>query len=220
MAPCPLWSECGAPSAVRRQGVSVDHGLSETVLSRSCREAGVGLSRVELFAAIRRDRRLDAGLSQRALAEKYGVHRRTVRQALESAVPPPRKEPVVRRSVLDPAKGWIDEVPVPAGPSPDLIQMPRALGCPRPEPSRVGRLPHLSGARFRSLSETPKLPPGPPPPASETTRSKWGQNNLPQGREARSRTPPTAYRWGQKNSEHWSPKKSLQTGGRRSVRRP
>lgn len=70
----------------------------------------MGLSRVELFAAIRRDRRLDAGLSQRALAEKYGVHRRTVRQALESAVPPPRKEPVVRRSVLDPAKGWIDEM--------------------------------------------------------------------------------------------------------------
>ncbi|MEU3725314.1 hypothetical protein [Streptomyces sp. NPDC031705] len=70
----------------------------------------MGLSRVELFAAIRRDRRLDAGLSQRALAEKYGVHRRTVRQALESAVPPPRKEPVVRRSVLDPAKDWIDEM--------------------------------------------------------------------------------------------------------------
>lgn len=47
-------------------------------------------SRVELFEQIRRDRR--AGDSSiRELAEKHGVHRRTVRQALASAVPPPRK---------------------------------------------------------------------------------------------------------------------------------
>ncbi|QHA02277.1 GntR family transcriptional regulator [Streptomyces broussonetiae] len=68
----------------------------------------MGLSRTELFAAIRRDKRLDPELSQRALAEKYGVHRRTVRQALLSAVPPPRKKPVPRATVLDPAKPWID----------------------------------------------------------------------------------------------------------------
>jgi transposase len=49
-------------------------------------------SRVELFEQIRRDH--DRGeLSQRALAAKYRVHRRTVKQALESAVPPPRKRP-------------------------------------------------------------------------------------------------------------------------------
>ena len=46
------------------------------------------VSRVEQFAAIRRDHRVD-GLSIRALADKHGVHLRTVRQALESAVPPP-----------------------------------------------------------------------------------------------------------------------------------
>ncbi|GAA3372419.1 IS21 family transposase [Streptomyces antimycoticus] len=68
----------------------------------------MGLSRAELFAAIRRDKRLDPELSQRALAEKYGVHRRTVRQALLSAVPPPRKKPPPRAAVLDPAKPWID----------------------------------------------------------------------------------------------------------------
>ncbi|MEU6184246.1 IS21 family transposase [Streptomyces coeruleorubidus] len=66
------------------------------------------LSRAELFAHIRRDKRLDPDLSQRALAEKYGVHRRTVRQALLSAVPPPRKTPKPRVTVLDPAKDWID----------------------------------------------------------------------------------------------------------------
>jgi len=47
---------------------------------------------VEQFAAIRRDHRVD-GLSIRGLADKHGVHRRTVRQALESAIPPPRKTP-------------------------------------------------------------------------------------------------------------------------------
>jgi Bacterial regulatory proteins, gntR family len=64
----------------------------------------MGLSRTELFAAIRRDKRLDPELSQRALAEKYGVHRRTVRQALLSAVPPTRKKPVPRAAVLDPCR--------------------------------------------------------------------------------------------------------------------
>src|SRR6516225_11653579 len=49
-------------------------------------------SRVELFEQIRRDREF-AGLSTHALARKYGGHRRTVRQALESAVPPARKRP-------------------------------------------------------------------------------------------------------------------------------
>lgn len=47
-------------------------------------------SRVELFEQIRRDRRGEQ-FSIRELAERHGVHRRTVRQALASALPPPRK---------------------------------------------------------------------------------------------------------------------------------
>ncbi|MBS1690638.1 MAG: IS21 family transposase [Actinobacteria bacterium] len=47
-------------------------------------------SRVELFEMIRRDRRRE-GLSIRELADRHGTHRRTVRQALADAVPPPRK---------------------------------------------------------------------------------------------------------------------------------
>jgi hypothetical protein len=46
---------------------------------------------VELFEQIRRAHRLE-GLSIRELADRHGVHRRTVRQALDSAVPPPRKD--------------------------------------------------------------------------------------------------------------------------------
>jgi len=48
------------------------------------------MSRVEQFERIRRDRRLE-GLSVRALARRHRVHRRVVRQALASAVPPARK---------------------------------------------------------------------------------------------------------------------------------
>jgi transposase len=67
------------------------------------------LSRVELFERIRRDRRADPGVSVRELARRHGVHRRTVREALVSAVPPERKKPArARRMVLEPAMGWID----------------------------------------------------------------------------------------------------------------
>jgi transposase len=53
-------------------------------------EVGMARSRVELFEQIRRDRRVEK-LSIRELADKHRVHRRTVRQALANAVPPPRK---------------------------------------------------------------------------------------------------------------------------------
>ena len=50
------------------------------------------MSRVELYERIRKDSR-DEGLSIRALAQKHRVHRRTVREALASAIPPERKTP-------------------------------------------------------------------------------------------------------------------------------
>jgi transposase len=66
---------------------------------------------VELFEQIRRDKDRE-GLSDRALAAKYRVHRRTVRQALESPIPPARKRPEGRaapklgeyRELID---GWL-----------------------------------------------------------------------------------------------------------------
>jgi len=61
-------------------------------------------SRVELFEQIRRDRRQEQ-LSIRELAERHGVHRRRARQALASAVPPPRKVyPPRRKPAIDP---WV-----------------------------------------------------------------------------------------------------------------
>ena len=52
-------------------------------------------SRVELFEQIRRDRDRE-GLSIRALAARHGVHRRAVRQALASALPPAKRSPSSR----------------------------------------------------------------------------------------------------------------------------
>ena len=64
---------------------------------------------MEQFAAIRRAHRMD-GLSIRALADKHHVHRRTVRQALESSIPPARKTPQRIAPRLEPFKTAIDEM--------------------------------------------------------------------------------------------------------------
>jgi len=69
-------------------------------------------SRMELFEQIRRDRDRE-GLSIRALAERHGVHRRAVRQALASPRPPVKRSPVCRpapklgtyHAVID---GWLE----------------------------------------------------------------------------------------------------------------
>ena len=63
--------------------------------------------RVELFAAIRFDWQRYR-MPVRALARKYDVHRRTVRQAIASPVPPDRKVPVRAAPVREAVAGWID----------------------------------------------------------------------------------------------------------------
>ena len=69
-------------------------------------------SRVEQFERIRRDSRGE-GLSVRKLAKRHAVHRRTVRQALANAVPPPRKTPAREAPVLgrhvDLVRRWLVE---------------------------------------------------------------------------------------------------------------
>ncbi|MGA5764023.1 IS21 family transposase [Nonomuraea bangladeshensis] len=66
------------------------------------------MSKVELYAAIRRDAR--TGMSNRALQTKHGVGFRTVQKALASAWPEPRKKLPQRTSKIDPYKNVIDQM--------------------------------------------------------------------------------------------------------------
>lgn len=65
-------------------------------------------SKVDLYAAIRRDSR--QGLSNRALQRNYGVGFLTAQKALSSAWPEPRKPLPPRATRLDPFKPLIDEM--------------------------------------------------------------------------------------------------------------
>jgi transposase len=69
---------------------------------------GNSQSKVDLYAAIRRDHR--EGMSQRALQRKHNVTWRTVRSALDGQWPQQRKAPRRRESRLDPYKPVIDAI--------------------------------------------------------------------------------------------------------------
>jgi len=66
-------------------------------------------SKVVLFEQIRRDSRVE-GLSVRGLAKRHGVHRRTVRQALTSAVPPAPARRAWQRTKVSGFTAAIDEM--------------------------------------------------------------------------------------------------------------
>lgn len=64
---------------------------------------------MELFEEIRREYEFGIG-TIKGVAKKFGVHRRMVRQALNDALPPARKQPVRARPQIGQVSAFIDEI--------------------------------------------------------------------------------------------------------------
>jgi hypothetical protein len=77
----------GLRRVVANSGPTLDRIITSV---SSARRSGIGAITSGAVRQIRRDRRAE-GSSIRELADRHHVHRRTVRHALASAVPPPRK---------------------------------------------------------------------------------------------------------------------------------
>lgn len=91
-----------------RPVAALEHAFAQAPPPRRPHPSGQKQRKTDLFAAIRQDAE-ESGRSVRALADRHGVHRRTVRQALSSPIPMPRKRPI-RRSRLDPFKDEIGAI--------------------------------------------------------------------------------------------------------------
>jgi hypothetical protein len=64
---------------------------------------------VELFEQIRREYKHGVG-TVKGVAEKFGVHRRMVREAVANAVPKPRKQAKRERAKMAPLIPWIEGI--------------------------------------------------------------------------------------------------------------
>jgi uncharacterized protein len=92
-----------------RPVTSLERAFAQNPPPRRPHPGGQRQRKTDLFAVIRQDAD-ETGRSVRALADRHGVHRRTVQQALASPIPARRKQLPTRPSRLDPFKDTINAI--------------------------------------------------------------------------------------------------------------
>jgi transposase len=136
-------------------------------------------AKVDLFEQLRREHEFGIG-TVAGVAAKFGVHRRLVRQALASALPPPRHYPQRAKPKLDPVASFIDRV---------LEEDRRA---PRKQRHTARRL------HRRLLEEFPGTA-----VAESTVRNHVRERKRAMGLVLRETFVPQSYGWGQEAQVDW-----------------